>query len=183
VQTNRSVRQLVDWIDDCRADAGVVAMSPPRKALHFEPLFTDTYRFVCTRAMRDRLTPSGRSLSADQLHDVPLVMSPDVLAAPNETLEAHLVRLGLRLEPKHLVGSLESVAALSAAGLGVGLLPLKIGRLLQGDKLVELRVKLPGITDLGRLGIYFCCRSDKWRQDALAQELFACVQTTCKDLG
>lgn len=167
VKTSPSVRQLLDWIEDYRADVAIVATSPPRKGLRLAPLFTDEYRFFCARSQKRALA------SAKRPDDLPLVLAPNVLAGAGETLTEHLQRHRIELTPKHVVGSLESVAALTAAGLGVGLLPARIGRLLQGDKIAELPgIKLPGLAPIGPIGFFFCCREDTWKNDELARALF-----------
>lgn len=164
IDTAPSVRALLDRLEDGKADAAIVASSPLRKSLRFEALFADHYGFVCAPALRRRYT-------GVPLRDLPLIYAPEVLAGAGETLAEHLARRNVEVAPRHVAGSLESVAALAAAGLGVGLLPVRLGRILQGDKLEALGVKVPGGGALGAHGFNFACGKAAWRRDRVLQNL------------
>jgi DNA-binding transcriptional LysR family regulator len=107
-------------------------------------------------------------------------MAPQVLAGTNETLAERLKRMALGLEPKHVVGSLESVAALTGAGFGIGVLPLSLGKSLR--KLVDVKVRLPGGDPLGRLEFHFCCRRDAWEDNELVMRLHDAAKEALRGL-
>jgi LysR family hydrogen peroxide-inducible transcriptional activator len=117
IKTAPSVTRLLSWITDYEADAGVIASPEPRPGLCVAPLFEDRYGLLCSAGFAKRyLSEQSKPLTLTELRALPLIMAPQVLAGTNETLAERLKRMALGLEPKHVVGSLESVAALTGEG-------------------------------------------------------------------
>ena len=167
IYTNPSVSILIQEMEDFRADVGIMARGAPRKGLHFQSLFMDKFEFFCSRGFLQRLPNKEKPITFEILSELPIILAPHVLAGVQETLSQHLNKKGIHLAPRHSVQSHESVAAMAANGLGVGLIPRKIAQILQPGKLISLNIPIAGIGTLGVHEFGFYCRKDAWKKDEL----------------
>lgn len=183
IKTNPSVGQLLALIEDHQADAGVVGATTARRGLAFRSLVTDPYALACSPAFaRAALPRVRRPLDLEDLRRLPVILAPGVLAGTNETLGARLLRHGLDLAPKHVVGSLESVAVLAAHGFGVGILPRALCGRGAASPLVELAYRSANSIPFGVLELLFACRQESWQTDAGVQKLFAAATRSLRKL-
>lgn len=171
--TAPSVRKLLGKIESAEADFGVVAEGSANEQIFSKPLVSDHYEFMCTKSFYDqRLSGTAtKSFTLNQISQFPIIMAQYVLAGRGEVLHEHLRRRGITLEPQHVVESIESIAALVNVGLGIGMLPLALGRSLLGADAKVLSVHIPG----GRIGehqINFFCRVKEWYNDPLYTSIF-----------
>jgi DNA-binding transcriptional LysR family regulator len=177
IQTHPSVKHLLDLVEAFKFDIAVVAATPRRPKLHYEPLFTDCFQFYANLSYCKKAGLSGKSvIQESDLTELSLIFCPQVLATNDETLGDLVRRRGLELRPQHTVGSIESAVVLTNNGFGIGLLPEKTGAKLYGKNLVKLDVKSSTFASLGKLTFSFVCRKESWKSDAMVKQAFAAMK-------
>ena len=174
IQTNPSVRFLLDLVEAYKFDVGIVASTTKRPKLHFEPLFTDHFQFYASSSFCKKEGLNAQSaITESDLNRLSLIFCPQILANKDETIGDFVRRQGLDLKPRHTVGSIESAVALANNGFGIGLLPAKTGARLYGQNLVLLNVKSPTFAALKKITFCFVCRKESWKNDSLIMRVFA----------
>jgi DNA-binding transcriptional LysR family regulator len=178
IETNPSVSQLIKLIESYKHDVGVIAASPQRAGLQVTPLYTEVHSFYASKSFCERhALTSEKIVKENKVHILPLIFSPDVLAGTNETFADYMKRKKIPVTPKHIVGSIESAAALTMQGFGIGLLPRVITSATYGEKLVRLRLENFPLNDFGKYNVNFVCRSESWKRDPMTMRLFKKLRT------
>lgn len=150
--TTPSVGELTRRLIAAELDVIVSVECPPKPDLVRHEVRSDAYGLYASAAFcREANLGPRTKLTVAKLTDLPLVYAAEVIAGPGIHLVSALRAAGLDKPSLYAVHSLESVASLVEAGLGIGFLPRLMVTADPKNRLIELRA--PTLAG-GRLGVH-----------------------------
>ncbi|MEL6544827.1 MAG: LysR family transcriptional regulator [Myxococcota bacterium] len=130
-------RRITEEVVSFRVDFGIVVNPSPHPDLTIKRLYNDAVTLWVAR--------SPSPLQDHNNRESVLIYDPNILQS--QQLLNQLDRMKMRFGRNIASGNLELVAALTASGAGVGLLPTRVARAAQGQKIKPLSDKLKPIID------------------------------------
>ncbi len=130
-------RKITEGVVSCRIDFGIVVNPVEHQDLVIEPICFDTVGFWTAR--------EDSSLQKISDRDCVLICDPELMQT--QTLCANLSRQGIRVRRTVESSSLEVVAALTASGVGIGVLPRRVATRIKEFALRPAGEQLPTYED------------------------------------
>ncbi|MEN9774285.1 MAG: hypothetical protein RL322_1355 [Pseudomonadota bacterium] len=109
--------QLLDWLDKGLIDMAIVTNPPPSRSLSLAPLVGEPFALVSHPSMKiERIVPARR------LSDFPLLMT----ALHRRLVESQLAPLGIKLEIRAEIDSVDSIREMILKGSWATLMPISV---------------------------------------------------------